>query len=260
MSLWAHKPHTSRWLTLLCAGARSSSSSWWFGMMRNVSVPVRPAIKAHTSSTLRPRISVPLISRISSPSCSSPLASAAPPRTIRPITTLPSPSLRTVAPWERAKVYRITVLFRSVSSERWALLCCITTCMLLSHCCFTHKNVLLGSCYCLTLLQKNSNAVWTFSELKWKIYLQPLKICTNGSAVLVISDNSPFHIVHKYSHSQHHILTSGSAVLVIWTILMLSSPYCDARSYRYSLSASSSGVVVAGWWAFSWAVATLSWL
>lgn len=44
-----------------------------------------------------PLISMPLISRISSPSFRSPLRSAAPPRTMRLITTL-SISLRTVAP------------------------------------------------------------------------------------------------------------------------------------------------------------------
>lgn len=53
--------------------------------------------KSKTSLTSFPRISMPLISRTSSPSCNSPLFSAAPPFTIRLMIT-ESISLRTVAP------------------------------------------------------------------------------------------------------------------------------------------------------------------
>lgn len=54
--------------------------------------------KSWTSLTCFPRIEIPLISRISSPSLRRPLRSAAPPFTTRLTTTL-SMSLRTVAPW-----------------------------------------------------------------------------------------------------------------------------------------------------------------
>lgn len=59
-------------------------------------------IKSQTSFTDFPLMSIPLISRISSPSWSSPLRSAIPPFTIRPIRTA-SPSLRTVAPWKNTR-------------------------------------------------------------------------------------------------------------------------------------------------------------
>ena len=70
--------------------------------MRKVRVPVMPDRMSHTSLTDLPRISMPFTSSTSSPSCSRPLFSAAPPRTIRPIITA-SPSFRTVAPCNTQK-------------------------------------------------------------------------------------------------------------------------------------------------------------
>lgn len=67
------------------------------GTIMNVRGPVITDRISQTSFMDLPRISTPFTSNTSSPSWSSPLFSAAPPLTIRPIITA-SPSFRTVAP------------------------------------------------------------------------------------------------------------------------------------------------------------------
>jgi len=75
--------------------------------MRKVKVPVIRLRISHTSFTVLARITIPFTSKTSSPSCSSPLRSAAPPFTILPIITA-SPSFRTVAPCAKVlQKYRI---------------------------------------------------------------------------------------------------------------------------------------------------------
>lgn len=68
------------------------------GTIMNVRGPVITDKISQTSFIDLPRISTPFTSNTSSPSWSSPLFSAAPPLTIRPMITA-SPSFRTVAPY-----------------------------------------------------------------------------------------------------------------------------------------------------------------
>ena len=101
LTTWSHLPSSSSSLKLgSTAFTGITAALFGFGIITKVKVPVIWHKVSQISWTDFPLSFNPLTSKTSSPGCSWPLLSAAPPFTTRPITTR-SPSFRTVAPWNK---------------------------------------------------------------------------------------------------------------------------------------------------------------